>query len=554
MSGNAAARAARRVCCSPTRIAMGPLAFATVGFIVMATMTLVRTPYRQLLPYEIAMFAVALVFLAVWGALWLRARRLRARSAAESNSKPGSTSKAAPSSPKPVLAMVAAVVAIMAVLLGLVFDNNWHIRMYSHSDVRTVRLGAVTGSFASVIVRDPTAKSITVTLTAPETKKFDVTVPVTQDNDFVGIARFTGLSGGAEHAVQVKNDRGEDVKPASGQELKIKTLPTKNPDSFKVAFGSCNLPFPYRHGMAGFKNVLDMKPDLFLHMGDFIYADVPFQVGDSTENFRRLYRRNLNDAYYMELAQSVPSLHMFDDHEIFDNWVAGAPPVPYAPTALAVYREHVHNAMPHEADPVKPNPTWFYNVTVGSNLATIFMSNTRAFRKPASTPAASSKDLESADATFLGSDQLAAIDAWLQDAQQRNVTWKVFVSSVPFSPNYVDPDTWYGARRERAAILKRADELGVHNLIVLSGDRHEVGVFEIPRNLEGARSVEFSVSPLHAFYDDLPSIKEEIEPILFKDAGARSYAGAIEISEQEVKFAVRRMGEPLYDLTVKRTK
>ncbi|KAI9175947.1 hypothetical protein H9P43_006311 [Blastocladiella emersonii ATCC 22665] len=532
---------------APSRVAMLLLAFFGVCFTVIAALALTRAPYHQLTQYHYIMYGGSVVSLALW--VFLRARAI----------------KSAPRARRVRLAaFFLAALVYFTVLLGLVIDQTFNTPMSSLADTRAFRLGSATADSAKIIVRDPTASSIKATYTAANGTKVEVSAPVKPDSDYVAILTLSGLKdvGASGLPIEVTNDKGQGfpsyLNGGNGGELAtkftVRTVPAADPRGdaakYRIAYGSCTLPFPYRHAMTGYGNVYNTKPDLFLHLGDFIYADQPYVVGDSLENYRRLYRRNLRDASYMALAQTVPSMHIFDDHEVYDNWEFGMQQAPF-PNAMQAYHEHVHDAMP--GDPSK----YYYNFTIGASLATVFMSNERAYRqpgtiKPTEFDATNDQPLEAADATFLGKDQLDAVKAWLVDSQARGVTWKILVSSVPFTTSYNDRDTWFGARRERQALLEFMDANKITNVHVLSGDRHEVGLFRIERPVSKAVLYDLSVSPIHAFYDDVDTVVVT-DGLVFRAAGERTYVGALDVERDAMTlFVHNQKDEVIHSLKIPR--
>ncbi|KAJ3049445.1 hypothetical protein HK102_012502, partial [Quaeritorhiza haematococci] len=111
-------------------------------------------------------------------------------------------------------------------------------------------------------------------------------------------------------------------------------------------------------------------------------------------------------------------------------------------------------------------------------------------------------------------------------------TFKFIVSSVPFTMNWPldGEDTWAGFPEERQEILEYIESLNMERVIVLSGDRHEVGVTRIrPKPVNSATStsnnnngetkdnkeqkenkgiLEFSTSPLQQFYGPWTTYRE----------------------------------------------
>lgn len=78
-----------------------------------------------------------------------------------------------------------------------------------------------------------------------------------------------------------------------------------------------------------------IRPSFFLSLGDFIYIDVPRRHGDDAETYRREYRQVYASPDWASAATvpqemqgnayesyDLPWLHVYDDHEIANDWSA----------------------------------------------------------------------------------------------------------------------------------------------------------------------------------------------------------------------------------------
>jgi alkaline phosphatase D len=86
-------------------------------------------------------------------------------------------------------------------------------------------------------------------------------------------------------------------------------FPLFSPDAplSRIAFGSCNrthLPQPL------WPHILNKQPDLFLWLGDVVYADT-----NSVDVMRREYEKQLAKPDYAALQKAVPILGIWDDHD-----------------------------------------------------------------------------------------------------------------------------------------------------------------------------------------------------------------------------------------------
>lgn len=49
----------------------------------------------------------------------------------------------------------------------------------------------------------------------------------------------------------------------------------------------------------------EIAPEFMLHLGDFIYADVPVSLGTKQEDFRRLYRQNYASPSFRKVYEQL---------------------------------------------------------------------------------------------------------------------------------------------------------------------------------------------------------------------------------------------------------
>ncbi|KAI8320623.1 Metallo-dependent phosphatase, partial [Martensiomyces pterosporus] len=256
---------------------------------------------------------------------------------------------------------------------------------------------------------------------------------------------------------------------------------------YRFGTGSCIKPnFPYIPALSpdvyGFASLLGHSDglDMIMFLGDFIYADLPFYFGSDPEDYRRLYRQVYMAESSRRLLRKVPMLHVYDDHEIMNNWHdQDSPPMGSAMTAYNEYNGHPNPSppLPHRA---------YYNFTYG-NIA-FYAWDTRRYRTDWETEDGKHK-------TMLGEEQKNHFLQWLQDVNHTAAV-KFVISSVPVTTGWTNidsnHDTWRGYRAERAEILGVTQH--VPNLIFLSGDRHEMAAVELESG-----NLEFSTSPVSQF-------------------------------------------------------
>ncbi|KAJ2747123.1 hypothetical protein GGI20_000828 [Coemansia sp. BCRC 34301] len=276
--------------------------------------------------------------------------------------------------------------------------------------------------------------------------------------------------------------------------VEFKTAPVPgHPARLRFATGSCIKPnFPYRPttspDIRGFASMLDHSDslDMVVFLGDFIYADLPLYFGSSVEDYRRLYRQVYRTQSARRLMRKVPMVHVYDDHEIMNNWHAGdTPPMG---SALAAYNEYNGLANPLSSSSSSLSSHAYYNFTYGD--VAFYAWDTRRYRTRWEAGGTGDNG-----ATMLGNEQKAHFIQWLA-AVNHTAAVKFVISSVPLTSGWANADssqdTWRGYPTERTEILALTRH--VPNLFFLSGDRHEMAAVELPSG-----NIEFSTSPISQF-------------------------------------------------------
>ena len=259
-----------------------------------------------------------------------------------------------------------------------------------------------------------------------------------------------------------------------------------------------------RGGMRLFETMRVADPDLFLNVGDTIYADQPLReavtledgstwhnlvtpakskVAETLDEFRGCHLYNRLDEHYRRFAAEVGQVAMWDDHEVRDNWyptqVLGQQ-APYqekglftlAGRARQAFLEHYPIALEAGAH------TRIYRTVPFGPLVEVFALDMRSYR------GANSENRQPAggtDTAFLGAAQVQ----WLTDALSRSgATWKVIAADMPLGlvvghqPGFHEAvangegGAPLGRELEIAALLKTLKERGVRNLVWVTADVH----------------------------------------------------------------------------------
>ncbi|MCB4822105.1 alkaline phosphatase D family protein [Roseicella aerolata] len=266
--------------------------------------------------------------------------------------------------------------------------------------------------------------------------------------------------------------------------------------------------------------------DLFVKLGDTIYADIPSPavpepqattLGQFRLKHREGYAERAGLDAWGDLQASTAILATIDDHEVTDNFAGGAP-VPTGQTALygaaaptlvndsplyenALRSFHEYNAIEErrqdETGDARMAGEWdLYRYTLHGADAASFLLDARSFRDAPLrswdlTPADAPRFLgESATQprTLLGEDQLARLQADLLDAEARGVTWKFVLLPQPIQnlgPGDAQ-DRYEGYAFERNALLKFIDDQDIENVVFVAADIHGTVVNNLTYQVPGA--------------------------------------------------------------------
>lgn len=281
------------------------------------------------------------------------------------------------------------------------------------------------------------------------------TVPAdgTLDPDASGVVTFrlTGLTPGTAYAYQV------EVGGQGSEAGRFRTF-LRGPQSFRVAFGSCAATGS-SHPV--WESILDLEPDLFLHMGDFHYENIR---QNRPELFRRAFDRSLSARRQSRLYRSTAVAYIWDDHDYGPNDSDGT--APGKASALQVYQETV----PHY--PLEQTLGGVTTIQQAFDLGRVrfILTDGRSERSPESLP-------DGPEKSMLGPAQREWLFRELEQA--RDYPLVVWVSAVPWITRDTPggSDGWEPYGWERRLIAGRIRDLGLaRKLLMLSGDAHMVAI------------------------------------------------------------------------------
>jgi alkaline phosphatase D len=255
-------------------------------------------------------------------------------------------------------------------------------------------------------------------------------------------------------------------------------------------------------GMKIYETIRQLKPDFFIHSGDYIYADGPIEsevklddgsiwknivtpekskVAETLQEFRGNYVYNLLDENVKRFNAEVPQLVQWDDHETTNNWYPGEilDDDRYKIKSVSLLAARAKQAFmeytPIRFDDIDPEQI-YRSYKYGSNLE-VFMLDERSYRGPNT---ANRQQQASAETAFLGNSQVR----WLKNQLlYSKATWKVIASDMPIGLLVKDGKTKFenasngdgvalGRELEIADLLRFIKQKNIRNVVCLTADVH----------------------------------------------------------------------------------
>ncbi|MBL7982725.1 MAG: alkaline phosphatase family protein [Flavobacteriales bacterium] len=281
----------------------------------------------------------------------------------------------------------------------------------------------------------------------------------------------------------IVNDKVVDV----GQPLTFHTQPLwrhrTDPPPFTMAIGSCayiNEPAYDRPGRAYggeyviFDAIADKKPDVMLWLGDNIYLREP--DWGSRSGYLHRYTHARSTPELQRLLRSTHHYAIWDDHDFGPNDADGS----FVQSALA--REMF--------DLFWPNPTCGVPGVNGTTTMVnhvdvdLFLMDDRTFRVPG--------NLMNSTPALLGNEQL---DWLIRALKASSAPFKLVAIGSQVLNDAAVYENYATMPQERAELLRRIEEEGIHGVIFLTGDRHFTELSEV-RLKDGRVVYDLTVSPL----------------------------------------------------------
>jgi alkaline phosphatase D len=332
-----------------------------------------------------------------------------------------------------------------------------------------------------------------------------------------------GLDPGRDYFYQFKS--GPEESPVG----RTKTAPPAGAamDRFRFAFASCQ-----QHPDGFYNAYRDMAQqdlDLVVHLGDYIYegagqgsigrGHLPAHVILTLDDYRVRLGQYKSDPDLQAAHANFPWILTWDDHEVTNNYSEAdsdpdTPPFDglegleaFIARRANAYRAYWENMPLRQPQFPQGSALRLFRRLSFGNLVEYNVIDTRQYRDDQTTCAGE---------TFVNGYCASAIDPsrsilgdeqeqWLLDGLAgSNARWNVLANQLQFAQrdnntslevqNYVgDGDQWDGYKADRDTILSFLQQREIDNFIVITGDAHRHGVWDLKANFADPQSQTLGV-------------------------------------------------------------
>jgi alkaline phosphatase D len=321
-------------------------------------------------------------------------------------------------------------------------------------------------------------------------------VSATAETDFCVVLRAEGLKPATRYYYRLRFagelDRHQPLP------FQTKTAPA-GPANFRVAFGSC-CRLQLDRDQRIFDTVRALEPDLFLWLGDNIYAD-----SDQPSALADLYRRQRATPSLEPLLRSTPQLAIWDDHDFGYNDSDRLSP--FKAQSLNLFKSYWANPSYGQSQ----QPGVYFTQAYGG--VDFFFLDGRYYRDPADAPDLPGK-------TMLGTAQ----KSWLKTVLKASrAPFKILVSGGGWSSAEKSDggDSWGVYLNERTELFNFIRDEKIGGVVCISGDSHMGELNCIPRSAEGGYDIyDFCSSPLA----QMPAMRQlrQVPEMRIRDVWSRS--------------------------------
>jgi alkaline phosphatase D len=381
------------------------------------------------------------------------------------------------------------------------------------------QLGEVTATSARVWLRTDATADVCIEYWSSDAPNKRATVlgpRLEAAHDFTGVVALGGLLPSTRYAYQVLLAKpGASFALHATQALGFRTtVAAGTPGKMRIVFGA-DIAGGHGSGHAIFESMQAQQPDLVLLIGDLFYAR---GTDEGLDAYRGRARGTWSKPQLDTLAANVPTLGMWDDHDIVDNYYAGrSPRYAYARGAFDEY------TAARNPPPVRPSELYFAT-TLGE--VDLFVLDVRTHRT-------SNEAVDGPDKSMLGRAQRDDLKSWLLGSRGKV---KILVSPVLFADHSTTRnDAWSAFAHEREDIFDFIVRHRIDNVLLLSGDQHWGAIFKLVRGDTRYAFYEFQATPLSKSPKSAPDVHGDDVVAVF---GGDTLYGVVDVDTRPASASV----------------
>jgi alkaline phosphatase D len=360
-----------------------------------------------------------------------------------------------------------------------------------------------------------------------------------ESSDFTSRTLLTGLPPGQRIFYRVRYQDLSDLRTWSDPAAGSFTTPSAAPRDITLAWSADTVGQgwginPDFGGLRLYETMRRAQPDVFINVGDTIYADQPLlpevklddgriwknvvteaksKVAESLNDFRGCHQYNFGDEHMRRFIAEVPQIVMWDDHEVRDNWYwerRNDADSRFKEKSVAILAARARQAFfeYHPLPITGDDPERVYRVVPLGPLIDVFALDMRSYKSANSDNRQTAMD---DTAAVLG----AAQRQWLKDALKRSTAvWKVIAADLPLglivgdgANRYeavanAEPGAPLGRELEIADVLAFLQRERIRNVVWITADVHYCAAHEYHPSRATFTGFdpfwEFVAGPLHA--------------------------------------------------------
>ncbi|MEL0269715.1 MAG: alkaline phosphatase D family protein [bacterium] len=304
-----------------------------------------------------------------------------------------------------------------------------------------------------------------------------------------------------------------------------KRLPISNFNGLKIGFASC---LNQERKMPIFNTIKAESLDLFLMMGDNVYGN---STSENLNELREAYDKQKQNFDKLDFDFPIEAIWDDNDYGLGD----GGKEYYLKEKSKELFLDFwdVSN------DDPRTKRSGLYHEIIkdyeGKSIQILFL-DTRTFRdnlKPSDDKGAIGKEryvpFPDTSLTMLGIEQWQ----WLAQKISKPVNYRFIVSSIQFLALGHGWECWNNLPYERQRLIDLIDKSNIDHTVLLSGDRHRGGFYQLKTNSNKIIS-EMTSSSLNVPYSN----PEELGPLRIGSTYSKENYGVIQLGESQDSISV----------------